>query len=94
MARFYDLGAWRRKRRTILARDGYRCVNCGRYVGGKGQFRVDHKVTIRDAPHLRLVDSNLRTLCATCDNQIRLHTLPAGNDVAGYPRDGNHPWNR
>jgi len=51
-----------------------RCIGiagavCGVSVPGKGESRVDHIKTRRDRPDLALVLGNLRTLCASCDNQ-------------------------
>lgn len=52
--------AWRRVRRAVLKRDGFRCVECG----GAGD-EVDHRVELIDggAP---FDPTNLRTLCAAC----------------------------
>ncbi len=56
----YD-AAWRRLRLVILARDGHRC-----YVPGCAAraTQVDHIIPVNEAPHLRLVPSNLRASCA------------------------------
>ena len=37
------------------------CVKCG-----KPGEHVDHIVSVREAPHRRLDETNLRTLCAAC----------------------------
>jgi 5-methylcytosine-specific restriction protein A len=103
--RFYDKQIWRRLRRRILERDRYRCVRCKAYVGGKGDARVDHIKPISVAPHLALDPSNLRTLCATCDNRshsekssrdksVRVDRIVHGFDADGVPRDAAHPWFR
>lgn len=51
---------WRRLRRRILERDGYRCRACGR----PGRLEVDHVVPVSrgggDDP------ANLQALCRTC----------------------------
>src|SRR5580765_4270525 len=105
MSRFYDKVAWRRLRKRIVARDGYRCVVCHAYVGGVGAARVDHIQTIKAAPSRALDPTNLRTLCAACDNQghsekgyghksIRMERLVNGCDERGLPLDPRHAWTR
>lgn len=105
MSRFYDKQAWRRLRKAIVVRDGYRCTVCHAYVGGVGAARVDHVRTIKDAPARALDPSNLRTLCTKCDAQGhaergpgRRHTTTRqerfryGYDENGLPRDPQHEW--
>jgi 5-methylcytosine-specific restriction endonuclease McrA len=103
MSRFYDKVAWRRLRKRIVARDRYRCVVCHAYVGGVGAARVDHITTIQQAPSKALDPTNLRTLCAACDNQghsekgygvksIRIDRLVTGTNEHGFPLDPTHPW--
>lgn len=95
---FYLTPQWRAKRAAIIKRDQYRCVWCGRDVRGKGEARVDHIVPISQAWHMRLTDSNLRTLCARCDNQRHAEKgrgVPVyGSDAHGHPRDPAHWWNK
>jgi 5-methylcytosine-specific restriction endonuclease McrA len=44
-------------------------MNCHAYKKGeKHQLRVDHVLPVVTHPHLKLVESNMRTLCAACDN--------------------------
>jgi 5-methylcytosine-specific restriction endonuclease McrA len=99
--RFYDKGAWRKLRREILKRDNFRCVRCGAYVGATGASRIDHIEPVTIAPHRRLDPTNLRTLCAICDNRsittnpkLRVDKTILGHDIHGLPRDANHPWSR
>jgi 5-methylcytosine-specific restriction endonuclease McrA len=104
MARFYDLRAWRKLRREILARDNYRCTRCGIYVGASGAARIDHIQLLTMAPSRAFDKTNLRTLCATCDNRshnekarhlkTRVDKVVHGVDELGYSRDPNHPWFR
>ena len=75
--RFYRSPEWRELRRQALSRDGYRCVVCRRDISGKGQARVDHIKARRTHPHLALVLSNVRSLCADHDNQSH-REKPAG----------------
>jgi 5-methylcytosine-specific restriction enzyme A len=98
----YDRQAWRLLRRTILVRDGYCCVKCGRLVQGKGAARVDHIERVRDNPARMLDPTNLRTLCPTCDNRshiekrmrvpYRVERTVYGCDELGRPIDPSHPW--
>jgi len=96
---------WRALRLLALRRDGWCCVKCGAYVGGKGQARIDHILPRSTHPHLALVLSNTRTLCASCDNQshrekgqrgppgTRQERIDIrGADRTGMPLDPNHPW--
>ena len=56
-----DRKAWRRVRRDVLERDGYRCRDCGR----AGRFEVDHVKPLHHggAP---LDPDNLQALCRSC----------------------------
>jgi 5-methylcytosine-specific restriction protein A len=101
---FYLSKEWRTARLAVLKRDGYRCVVCRCSVAGKGQARVDH-ITPRSQGGAALDLTNLRTLCATHDNQSH-REKPAGGgprverfivkgiDADGRPLDPNHPWRR
>jgi len=53
---------WRNLRKDFLA-EHPRCSECGRPAA-----MVDHIVKVRDAPHLRLVWSNLQAMCWSCHN--------------------------
>jgi 5-methylcytosine-specific restriction endonuclease McrA len=105
MSRFYDKVAWRKLRKRIVARDNYRCVVCHAYVGGVGAARVDHITTIQAAPSRALDPTNLRTLCAACDNQghsekgysarsTRVERFVQGHDDYGLPLNPKHPWSQ
>jgi len=85
----YKSAEWRRVRELVLRRDGYRCVVCGALVAGKGQARIDHRKSVESYPHLIFVLDNLRTLCATCDNQS--HREKGGNP--DRPRAAREPRN-
>lgn len=68
-ARGYD-GTWRRLRRMHLNANPW-CVFClekGLVVEGA---HVDHKLTIRERPDLRLDPENLQTLCEPCHNRVK-----------------------
>ncbi|AVA34665.1 hypothetical protein HpMS107_56610 [Helicobacter pylori] len=89
---------WTAFRLTILNRDDWRCVNCGRDVKGPGRARVDHIKPRRTHPWLAFEPSNCRTLCPTCDNARHAEKGGApgadvrGCDINGLPLDPNHPW--
>ena len=98
---FYDTQAWRTLRQQIVARDGYRCTVCHVSLTS-AQARVDHIQPMKDAPHLALVASNLRTLCPQCDGHshrergtgtpYRIERFVLGHDAQGMPRDVQHGW--
>lgn len=58
-------GEWRQVRERVLERDGRRCRRCGSH----DRLHVHHLVAVRIAPHLRLVESNLVTLCEACHSR-------------------------
>jgi 5-methylcytosine-specific restriction endonuclease McrA len=99
---FYDTPAWKAARRAALKRDGYRCVVCGCDISGVGQSRVDHIKPLRTHPELALSLANLRSLCATHDNQghrekgsggpARVERF-GGCDANGKPLDPAHHFN-
>ncbi len=72
---FYQAPAWRELRKRALKRDRYRCVLCGADLRKLGTSRVDHILPRRRRPDLELVLSNLRSLCAPCDNQQAVEKL-------------------
>jgi len=66
---FYWTPEWHIARARVLRRDNWTCVNCGHYGKmEKHKLRVDHVQPVATHPQLALVLSNLRTLCAACDN--------------------------
>lgn len=96
---FYCSEAWRKLRRVVLRRDGYRCVSCLADVSGPGQARVDHIKPRREFPDLALNPYNLRTLCPACDNRRHREKAIQSDVVKGIGRDGlpldpNHPWRK
>jgi 5-methylcytosine-specific restriction endonuclease McrA len=104
-AGFYQTPAWRKARLAALRRDGWRCVVCGDDISGRGQARVDHIRPLRTHPELGLSLDNLRSLCATHDNQghrekgraVGAHNreerfVIAGCDASGNPIDPAHHW--
>ena len=65
--RGYDR-AWQRLRLRVL-RDEPLCRFCKAEGKVTPAEHVDHIQPVADAPHLRLVPSNLRPLCASCHNR-------------------------
>lgn len=66
--RGYD-ARWRKVRDAKLRRDPLceRCEDLGRT---RAADLVHHIVPVEQAPHLRLADSNLQSLCVPCHQQI------------------------
>lgn len=93
---FYSTPAWRKLRARVVRRDHYRCIVCKASVATPGSSRVDHIKPRKTHPHLELVESNCRTLCAACDNRRHAEKggAPRGCDVNGIPLDPNHHWAR
>lgn len=54
-----DYSLWRK---AVFARDGYRCVSCGK----GGAIEADHIKPFAQFPDLRFAVSNGRTLCVGC----------------------------
>ena len=63
MAHPYD-AAWRRLRLRVLAEEGGVCAVCGGEANA-----VDHIEPVSRRPDLRLVRSNLRAICRTCNSR-------------------------
>lgn len=85
---FYSSREWKDMRYRALARDGYCCTNCGVSVRGKGQSRVDHIKPKKTHPELALVLTNLRTLCAACDNARHAEKGSGGIEAVEIGLDG------
>lgn len=56
---------YKKWRRSILERDGYKCVMCG-CLKGRRELQVDHIKSFSLYPELRLDMNNGRTLCVPC----------------------------
>ena len=87
--RGYD-AAWRRARAEHLEIEPL-CRFCKEVGLIVSATTVDHIIPIRQRPDLRLVQSNLRSLCKTCHDRIGEDQQPAkpkGCDTAGNPVGG------
>ncbi|WP_424139887.1 HNH endonuclease signature motif containing protein [Roseomonas chloroacetimidivorans] len=92
-SRGYDRD-WRKLRAVVLAEEPL-CRFCLAHGMLTPATEVDHIETVEARPDLRLVRSNLRSLCkphhssrTASGNQDR------GCDLGGRPLDQGHPWNR
>lgn len=61
-ARIRNSEDYKKWRRTVFERDGYRCIFCG----SSGNLQADHILPFAHYPELRLDVSNGRTLCVKC----------------------------
>ena len=61
---------WRRKRKSILRRDGYRCQECKRYGRRRDATEVHHIKPVEVWPELAYKDDNLISLCHGCHNKM------------------------
>lgn len=68
-SRGYDAD-WRRIRAQALERDRRQCQHCLKRGLVKRATDVHHIITIEDAPWLRLVLTNLISLCKECHSSI------------------------
>lgn len=97
---FYSSSAWRELRKRALIRSAHLCEWCGADVRAFKASRVDHIQPRRERPDLALVLSNLRVLCASCDNRrhaekgqgVGRELRAVGAD--GRPTSAAHHWNR
>lgn len=65
----YESPRWKRKRASILCRDGYQCQECRRYGRMREADVVHHIKHADEFPELAYTDSNLVSLCTACHNK-------------------------
>jgi 5-methylcytosine-specific restriction enzyme A len=75
---FYKTKAWELVRKQVLIRDHGLCQHCLKDKKITVADMVDHIVPVKVAWHLRLVLSNLQSLCNAC------HNRKTANDVVKY----------
>lgn len=66
---FYLSAAWLHKRDDILERDNNECQRCkkrGKYHKAECVHHIKH---LKDRPDLKLINSNLISLCYNCHNE-------------------------
>ena len=66
----YTNKKWRRKRASILRRDGYKCRECRKYGRAREAVTVHHIKHVDEYPELAYVDDNLISLCNPCHNKM------------------------
>ena len=66
---FHCTKQWRKKRRYILQRDGYRCQICKRYGINTDAKIVHHIQEVEERPDLKFCNDNLISLCPSCHNK-------------------------
>ena len=85
---FYGTAAWKKTRLAALKRAKWACSVCSSSVSARGSSRVDHIVSVRQRPDLALAESNLRVLCASCDNKRHSEKGRGGKDLPTIGSDG------
>ena len=73
---FYKSRAWKRKRKYILKRDGYRCQLAKRYGRNLDANTVHHIYPLDEYPQYALCDWNLIAVSQEANN--RLHDRKTG----------------
>ena len=66
----YKSTKWKRKRLSILRRDGYLCMECIKFGRRREAVTVHHIRHVDEHPELAYVDSNLVSLCQACHNKM------------------------
>lgn len=64
--KFRSSGAWKKKRKAILKRDGDKCLICGSNDG----LQVHHINSLDTHPIMKLEDRNLISVCRKCHEAI------------------------
>lgn len=67
---FYNTKKWKDKRRFILKRDGYVCMNCKRFGRTTEATTVHHVFPYEEYPEYKLNNINLLSLCEKCHNNM------------------------
>ena len=67
---FYSSSKWQKKRKLILMRDAYMCINCKRYGIFKDALIVHHIEPLNDDLSNAYNNDNLISLCLSCHNKM------------------------
>lgn len=86
MAFDYNDPKWKRKRRKILCRDGYRCRECRRYGRNREATEVHHIKHVDEWPELAYKSENLVSLCHACHNKMHPEKAIKARGGYGSPR--------
>lgn len=65
----YSSSKWKRKRESVLRRDGYKCQRCKRYGMNVEATTVHHIKHVDEYPDLAWDDNNMISLCAACHDK-------------------------
>ena len=80
--RIYGSRRWRNVRRRVLARDGWRCAQCG----NAGRLEVHHVQPLWQSAADPFDPAGLRTLCRAC------HFANHGKNVGRPTVEGRRAW--
>jgi len=86
---FYQSHVWRELRKFHLRKEPL-CMDCLTEDKVTAGWAVDHVISIKDAPHLRLSGKNLRTLCRSHHSKKTMIELKRANEGVG--RLLNNTW--
>ena len=67
---FYLGSKWKHIRGSVLRRDGYRCIECGRFGKLTQATLVHHAIPREDFPELQYEPWNLVSLCNACHEKM------------------------
>lgn len=82
---FYKSKAWKKKRESIMRRDGYMCQECKRYGRQTQAQQVHHIKHLDEYPELAFDDLNLQSLCNACHNKKHPEKIKAASKKKSPP---------
>jgi len=84
---------WQKVRKIKIKQDPL-CEICARVDIDRVASIVHHIKPIETHPELRLVMSNLMSLCNDCHEATHGRKVSVACDVNGFPVSGGHVWNK